>query len=394
MSLLRRTVLRHGILTLLGILGISQALTVQWGLLALGRGGVGVPSALLAVFAIAALNLGVLLLLRALSRRRPLVFAASRLYMVTTIGSLVAAPLLAIAFLAGSLPALAGQPDAARWTILSLGTLALTLGHGSIAWGALVGRHRVTVDQVAIPMRPLPQALEALRCIQISDLHIGPQLRAPRLRVLVEQVNEVEGDLIVVTGDLFDFDPAFIEEGCRELAELSAPLGVYAILGNHDAYTGREAVAAGLRRWTSIRLLRDEWIPIEAYGERLILLGHEDPGEGWSDRDCESPALEKLCRDAPAAWPRILLSHRPAFFGQAARLGIPLMLSGHTHGGQISLPGRLRHHNVARLISHWTRGRFERGPSTLYVNRGLGVGGPPVRVNCPPEISRIRLVQG
>ncbi len=143
---------------------------------------------------------------------------------------------------------------------------------------------------------------------------------------------------------------------------------------------------------TSIRLLRDEWVWIEAHDARLALLGIEDPGRGWTDRDAESTALERLAQEIPATVPRILLAHRPSYFRQATRLRLDLMLCGHTHGGQISLPAPLQHHNISRLIARWTRGLFEEEETRLYVNRGIGVAGPPVRLNCPREIAVFTLV--
>jgi uncharacterized protein len=272
---------------------------------------------------------------------------------------------------------------------------AVALGFGSIFWGYLVGQRRVEVDRVELPLPGLPPALAGLRVAQISDLHIGMQLRAPRLRELVARVNALEADLLVITGDVFDFDASFIEEGCRELAALSAPLGVYCVLGNHDVYTGADAVAAGLSRFTRIRVLRDAWVRLELAGAELALAGVEDTGRGWSERDGTHDALVRLAREIPAGLPRLLLVHRPSYFEQAARLGFPLALAGHTHGGQIALPGSGRHHNVSRLISRWTRGLFrdEVSGALLYVNRGLGVAGPPVRLNCAREISLLRLVQ-
>jgi len=198
----------------------------------------------------------------------------------------------------------------------------------------------------------------------------------------------------VITGDIFDFDPRYIEEGCRELAALEAKLGVFAVLGNHDVYTGADAVARGLETWTSIRLLRDAWVRIELEGSAFALAGVEDPGHGWNERDSTHGALERLAAEIPAELARVLLIHRPSWFAQAARLGFPLALAGHTHGGQIALPRPGQHHNVSRLISRWTRGLFRDADTgaLLYVNRGLGVAGPPVRLNCSREISLLRLL--
>jgi predicted MPP superfamily phosphohydrolase len=207
-------------------------------------------------------------------------------------------------------------------------------------------------------------------------------------------VNALEPDMIVITGNVFDFDPRYIDEGAAELAALSAPLGVFAVLGNHDSYTGADAVAKALTERARIRVLRDEWTTIDVAGASLALVGVEDPGRGWNERDSEHAELERLARETPAHLPKLLLIHRPSWFAQAARLGFPIALAGHTHGGQIALPAPGHHHNVSRLISRWTRGLFEDAATgaLLYVNRGLGVAGPPVRLNCAREIALLRLV--
>jgi len=259
-----------------------------------------------------------------------------------------------------------------------------------VLWGSSVGSWRVQVDRVALPARHLTPELRSLRIAHVTDLHIGPLLRPAMLRRFVSRINDLEPDLIVITGDLFDFDPECVDDGCRELARLRARLGCFAVLGNHDVYTGAERVAAGLADLTRIRLLRDEWVQIETGGTPLALAGLEDPGSDWSERLAESRELAMLAADIPDDRPSILLAHRPSSFRHAAELGFPLVLSGHTHGGQIAVPGA-HHQNPSRLISRWTRGVFALGASTLYVNRGLGMAGLPLRINCPREIALLQL---
>ena len=122
-----------------------------------------------------------------------------------------------------------------------------------------------------------------------------------------------------------------------------------------------------------------------------MIAGLEDPQViNWMERRSESPVLERLAREIPRDLPRVLLSHRPSFFQHAQELGFPLVLSGHTHGGQVALPFATNH-NAARMISDRTRGLFQRGNSTMYVNRGLGMAGLPLRLNCPREIALIQL---
>ena len=385
-------------LALFGLIG-SEALVGCWLWLAVtGRapGLLGLAGVALGVLALNAGALGWVGRGRGRGRRRRGLFAMNRLWMVGSLGALATGPLLALAFAVGGVllltsTALGAGSGGAEGVMLAGGGLAVATGFGSMLWGYLVGQRRVQVDRVELPMRDLPPQLAGLRIAHITDLHIGPLLGAAQLRGFIERVNELEPDLIAITGDIFDFDPAFIEEGCRELGKLHARHGIFGVLGNHDVYTGVDAVVEGITRLTSIRMLRNEWVELEIDGARLCLAGIDDPGRGWDRREAENPDIERLSREMPDIPGRILLVHRPSFFAQSARLGIPVSLAGHTHGGQISLP-RAHHQNIARLIAPWTRGLFENGDSLLYVNRGLGVAGPPIRLNCPREIALLRLV--
>ena len=155
-------------------------------------------------------------------------------------------------------------------------------------------------------------------------------------------MNALEADLVALTGDLFDFDPRHVEAGARRLGALRARLGVYTVLGNHDGYTGIELVAEALGRLApDMVLLRRDVVRL-ATGAPLYLAGIDDPGTRFSARDLHLPELEELAVRAPEDGPVILLVHRPEAFPQAARLGFPLVLAGHTHGGQLALPTRGR----------------------------------------------------
>ncbi len=391
MSILRRIVLGNVFLSLLVLAGISEASLVEWALRATGREGLSLLSGAALALALTVANGVTLAVLRALSWELRPVYWVSRAYVLFSLGALVTGPPLFALLVLGVPLRWAGAEGVAHLAVVTGGALVAAMGFGSILWGFVVGQRRLSVEDVPIPLRGLAPPLEGFRIVHLTDLHIGRQLRAPRLRGYLERVNALEPDLIAITGDVFDFDPAFIEEGCHELARLSAPHGVYAVLGNHDVYTGADAVSEGLRNLTPIRLLRNEWVWIEQGGARLALLGVDDPGRGWTERVSDHPALDLLAEKAPRDVPRILLAHRPSYFRHAARLGIDLVLSGHTHGGQISLPRPFTHHNISRLIAHWTRGLFEEQGSLLYVSRGLGVAGPPVRLNCPREIAHLKL---
>jgi len=395
-----RAALRNARVSALFVAAGSEALITEWALRAIGFGSLGPARFAGLVVALAFANAATLAILPRLARRARAGFVVGRVWLVASVAALVTGPPLAAVFaFFGPLEWLGPLASerlghVATALLVPGGGAAVALGFGTIFWGYLVGQRRVEVDRTELPLAGLPDALAGLRVAQISDLHIGLQLRAPLLRELVARVNALEPDLVAITGDLFDFDPAFIEEGCRELAALRAPLGVFCVLGNHDVYTGADAVARGLAAFTKIRVLRDAWAKIEVAGGELAIVGVEDPGRGWTERDSTHEALAKLAGELPRDLARLLLVHRPSYFGEAARLGFPLSLAGHTHGGQIALPFPAQHHNVSRLISRWTRGLFrdDATGALLYVNRGLGVAGPPVRLNCTREISLHRLI--
>jgi predicted MPP superfamily phosphohydrolase len=307
------------------------------------------------------------------------------------VGLAVALSWLAFGLIAGLLGAF-GAGGSHAFEAFRAGSAALA---GSVAgllvWGFSFGQARVARTQVRVAIPGLAPALDGLRVVQISDLHIGNHLEGERLSRMVERTNALDPDLIVVTGDIFDFDPSFIEDGLRRLAGLRARRGVYAILGNHDVYTGTRHVVAGFAAFApGIRLLRDEIVrlPLPA---PLYLAGIEDPGQDWSARGLELPALDRLASLRPADGPTLLLVHRPEAFAQAARLGFPLVLAGHTHGGQLALPTPGGRYNLASIVTRFTRGLYRQGDATLYVTRGLGVGGPALRVNCSREITTVRL---
>ena len=376
----------------IGLLSLGEVLLLHWAALALRGSGLSPGQALLAVVGFGALNALGFPRARRTIHSRGLALVLGRSWILGSVAALFSGGLLAATFLVvGGGGALLGGGPGVDATLVWLGGAVVLLGFGSVAWGASIGDYRVRVDRVALPLRGAARPHEALRIVHVTDLHIGPLLRPERLRGFVTRINRLEPDLVLLTGDLFDFDPAYVEEGCRELGKLQGRLGVYAVLGNHDIYTGADAVVEGLRSLTSIRLLRDEWERVDVDGAALAIAGIDDPGKGWTERESESPALERLAREIPDSLPRLLLAHRPSYFGHASQLGFSLVLSGHTHGGQVALPFA-QHWNPSRMISHRTRGIFHNGGATLYVSRGLGMSGLPLRLNCPREIALISLV--
>ena len=229
----------------------------------------------------------------------------------------------------------------------------------------------------------LPEAFAGYRIAQISDLHCGPFAGGRRVDAWVAAVNRQAADLVAVTGDLIASGSAYVPVVARALGALAARDGVFAIMGNHDYFTDGDAVAMALDR-AGLTVLRNQGIEVRRGDASLYVAGVDDT---WTERHDVALALAERRVGAPV----VLLAHDPALFPEAVRHGVDLTLSGHTHGGQFGIPLIARRFNLARLMTRFTSGMYRQGSSTLYVNRGLGTTGPPVRLAVAPEIAIITL---
>ena len=254
-------------------------------------------------------------------------------------------------------------------------------------YGYLGGQRQLHLSKIDLSLAHWPATGPHLKIAHISDLHIGTNLTTQELETYVQRVNELQPDLILLTGDILDANPAYIPDFFPYLNALHARYGVFACLGNHDRYAGTHAVAAGLADYTHITLLRDQVVHLAIAGTTLHLIGLDDRGKDWARGLDADTTLTRLGADLPGHEPTILLSHRPDIFPAAASLGIDLTLSGHTHGGQFALPFQSRQLNLARFITRFPRGQYTLGNCFLYVNRGLGVTGQRVRLFTPREIA-------
>jgi predicted MPP superfamily phosphohydrolase len=259
---------------------------------------------------------------------------------------------------------------------------AATLGLAAAGtFAALSGRPRVHRQEIAIA--GLPAAFDGYRIAQISDLHCGPFASGARIDRWVGRVNGLRADLVAVTGDLIASGSAFVPVVAACLCKLRARDGVFACMGNHDYFTDGEAMVTALER-AGLQVLRNRGVPVQRGDQALYVAGVDDT---WTHRNDVARALAARPGGAPA----VLLAHDPALFPEAAAHGVDLTLSGHTHGGQLGVPFLAKRFNLARLMTEFTTGIYRRGPSTLYVNRGLGATALPVRLAVPPEIAVITL---
>jgi predicted MPP superfamily phosphohydrolase len=277
--------------------------------------------------------------------------------------------------------------DPTRGSVVDLlATLGMLGGMGLVIDGYLRGHRRLEITRFEVTLPHLSPELDGLRVVHLSDLHVGPLAHAPSLLAALDRAVAEQPDLVVVTGDIVDSPATDLAAWLPELDRVRAPLGVYAILGNHDGFHGHAAVAEGLRTHTHWRVLRDETHWLQVGAARLALVGLED-----RHIPHESDALPALAAALPPDAPVLLLAHHPNVFAAARRAGLPLTLVGHTHGGQIAVPGAPSLNAARVLITRFDRGTFLADDCVLHVSRGLGTSGQRVRIGVPRDITVITL---
>jgi uncharacterized protein len=280
-----------------------------------------------------------------------------------------------------------GWPDAAaRLQQARLQSSIIVLGSALLVPFAIwTARSRLVLSRVRVPLEKLAPGLAGLRIVQISDLHIGDRLGEAFLRRVVDRVNALRPDVVAITGDLVDGPVAKIRNALRPLAELDAPHGVYFVTGNHEYYWGgRESVLAVEQ--LGLTVLHNEHRIVEREGGMLVIGGMPDLHGGRFLADHESrPDL--VFAGAPEGVPRVLLAHQPRAVKGAAPHGVDLLLSGHTHGGQI-----FPFHLFVRLQQPVIQGLRKLLGVWVYAHRGTGFWGPPMRLFSTPEIAEITLI--
>jgi len=275
-----------------------------------------------------------------------------------------------------------------REFLKTLGYVGLTYtaaGIGGYAYATKVEPQWLVVDRVEVPIKNLKTVHQGLKIVQLSDIHLHPYTQIGLVEEAVQIVNELQPDIIVLTGD-YVFDSAqAIFELAPALAKMNARYGIYSILGNHDLWTNAKVVQKGLAE-SGIPVLINAGLTLDIEGEGLYLAGLDD---GWSGQ----PDLDSALEGCPMKTPVILLMHEPDFVDGIAQDGrVALQLSGHTHGGQVRVPG-IGPLALPKYGRKYDIGLHQVGQTMMYVNRGLGVIGPPVRFNCRPEITEIALVE-
>jgi len=248
----------------------------------------------------------------------------------------------------------------------------------AVTYRALTERRRLTVTRGVYGIRNLPPDLEGLTLAHLTDFHAGPCTPISFVREAVAHTNRLRPDVVLLTGDYVD-DHADDLPACADaLSGLAAPLGVYAVLGNHDFEVGADLMAQALTE-AGLRVLRNASAALGKGPTHLWIVGLDDTAGYWGDF---SAALAGV----PAGEPIILLSHIPDVLPKAPDAGADLILAGHTHGGQVQIPGLGAPHAPVRLGSGFISGSRRRGHARMQISRGIGTTVYPVRFNCPPEI--------
>ena len=274
-----------------------------------------------------------------------------------------------------------------RRTFLKLGATAVggvVVGSATYLYLSDESQHPV-VHRVSIPLKGLNPSLEGFTIAQLSDIHLRPYTRPDLVQRVVDMTNALTPDVTVATGDFVWTKAESIFELAPILAQLNARYGVYTVLGNHDYWEGVEVIKMGLNE-ARLSPLLNQGVPITV-GDGIVWLAGLD--DGWSGQ----PDLDAALNGAPGDSPVILLLHEPDLADWTSLDGrVSLQLSGHSHGGQVRLPG------VGALVlpeygRKYDLGLYNVNGMWLYTNGGIGCISIPVRYNCPPEISLFTLVQ-
>jgi uncharacterized protein len=265
------------------------------------------------------------------------------------------------------------------------------------AYGLFYGRLNLETTHKQIRLRRLPKTFEGFRIVQLSDFHVSSFMSAEEIQKYVAIAIQLKGDLVALTGDYLTWDETTQEPVVEALSNLKAPFGVFGCLGNHEWLTETEDSITRLFATRGIRILRGDHATISLNGSMLNLVGVDYQSRLGRLEASGHEAKEYLFGVERLLLPdtvNVLLSHNPNTFDRAAELGIDLTLSGHTHGGQVALEFIHPYLTPARLITPYVRGWFQKDDAQLYVNRGIGTVGFPIRCGASPEITVFELVQG
>jgi hypothetical protein len=299
-------------------------------------------------------------------------------FLYLLLGTLVVDVVGAVLRVAGLLPRLDALLGG-RAGVVGVAVVAMTAG-GVSMFGLYQARCAAETTVVDVSMRGLPAELDGFRVVHLSDVHIGAIVGTGRLRDVVAQVNALEPDLVLITGDLVDEDANHLEDLAEVLRGFRSRHGVLASTGNHEFYARVDEVVRQAALG-NVRYLRNEKTEVAG---ALLVYGVDDPTV--TRMGGKSVPLGEVVGPEAGERPSIVMHHQPRGVEPLVERGVDLVLSGHTHGGQL-WPIRL----ISERIYPYQAGAYRLGRTLLYVSRGTGTWGPPLRVGSPPEVVLLRL---
>ncbi len=274
--------------------------------------------------------------------------------------------------------------DRRRFLVHASNIGIVTAAAAMTGYGFTQAHRRPMLEPVDVPLAGLPEEFDGFRILQFSDLHVGPTIKRGYVELVAQQIDAAGADMIAFTGDLVDGSVAWLKDDVAPLNDLKAPYGKFFITGNHEYYSGVEDWIQEAGRLGFDVLLNDHRI-VAKNGARIILAGVTDYSGGDFIHSHKSDPATAVA-NAPERLTKILLAHQPRSVFAAEKAGYHLQISGHTHGGQY-FPGNY----LARLNQPYIEGLHKRSNISVYVNRGVGYWGPPLRLGAPPELTLLTL---
>jgi len=291
------------------------------------------------------------------------------------------------------------QVDLSRRKFVRYVTMGVsTYAFGGAAYG-MIRHDAYRIEHKDIKIANLPEELKGTTITLICDIHAGQYMDENDMREYAEIVNEMNSDIICIPGDFVNFDVRDIHPLAKAFRDMKAKYGVFGSLGNHDFFQDAEYVAKGIVNESPVTLLRNDAKKITINGKDLYIIGVDDTRGAGAHMTAVINYYESVENNLKASdpnfnnAPKVLLCHKPYGFDALAQKEIDLVLAGHTHGGQV-VPIKLGNFNLsfAATVSKYIEGLYKIGKSNMYVSRGIGTVGLPIRINCPPEITKIKLV--
>ena len=245
---------------------------------------------------------------------------------------------------------------------------------------AMAEANSLVVENITVNLKKLPKEFNGLRLVHLSDIHHSPFTDLDHISRAVEIANDLKPDMFILTGDYVSHETEYIAPVAEVLGKLESEFGTYACLGNHDHWTDADLVT-DLMRGEGINVLVNEGMRFTARGAAFWIAGVDDYMVGKSD-------LRTALKGSFITEMKLLLAHNPVLLRRAARAGVDLVLSGHTHGGQVKIRDTEKKPFYRRKLSSGLHRRYE---TQIYITRGIGTVVVPLRYQCPPEISLIEL---